>query len=122
MKTTTEVFREAAHQRVRKSVTDFLFDGPSETCKRFLNFISKYRDNLDNNYSDSKAQAFVRDSIRVSSLDVVVPSTKIMTTVYNIYIHPQAANPDALKRWREFIAAQKFHANIHGVGVRYAHP
>ena len=121
IKTTTEVLREAANQIVRRSITDFLFDKPSETSKRFRDFISTYRDNLSDAYSNSEAQAFVRDSVRVTSMDIVVPGTKILLTVYNVYIHPPTANPEVLKRWRDFIATQKYYADIYGVGIRYAH-
>ena len=59
--------------------------------------------------------------MRISSVDVIVPETKIMTTVYNVYIHPPTATPDLLKRWREFIQAQKFYADVNGVGIQYQH-
>ena len=122
MRTETEVLWEYTHQRVRRSVTDHLFDKPSDTSKHILDVISRYHNNLDEGYSKEEAQALIRNSVCVSSVDVIVPHTKIMTTVYNIYIHPLTTNPDLFKRWREFIEAQKFYADMNGVGVQYQHP
>ena len=119
MRTETDILRAQAHQKVRRSVADLLFDKPSDTSRRIAGFIKMYRDNLEATFTDDEARLFVRDSIAVSSLDVIVPNTRIKTTVYNIYIHPPSANPDILKRWRDFVSTQKYYANTSGVGVKY---
>lgn len=121
MRTDSEVLRERAHQQVRWSVISLLFDKPSDTSLRIGAFISQCRDNLEETLTDEQAKLIIRDSIRVSSLDVVVPGTNITTTVYNIYVHPPTTNANALTRWRGWIANQKFHAGVSGVGVKYQH-
>ena len=122
MKTDSEVLCECTHQRVRRSVTDLLFDKPSDVSLRIADFIRKFRDNLEDTYSDAEAHRFVRNSVLVKSLDVTVPGTRITTTVYNVYIHPPTVDPRLLEHWRKWIPDQKFHADTNGVGVRYQHP
>ena len=92
MRTETNVLRAQAHQKVRQSMVDLFFDKPLDTSRRIAGFIKMYRDNLDTASTDEEARLFVRDSIMVSSLDVIVPYTRIKTTVYNVYIHPPSAN------------------------------
>jgi hypothetical protein len=119
MKTDSEVLRERAHESVRRSVVNLLFETPSDTSKRIADFIKKFCDNIDNVHSNEEARRFIQNSVKVSSLDVTVPGTKITTTVYNVYAHPPSANPDICDRWRKWIANQKYHTRINGVGVKY---
>ncbi|KAF9783296.1 hypothetical protein BJ322DRAFT_1110179 [Thelephora terrestris] len=122
MRTETELLRAQAHHTVRRSVVDLLFDKPSDTSQCITDFVSRYRDNMATSFSNEEARTFVKQSVLIDSLDIVVPGTKMPSTVYNLYIHPPTANPDLLERWREFIAAQKFYAGINGVGVQYQFP
>jgi hypothetical protein len=122
MRTDSEMLRERAHQLVRWSIINLLFDKPSDTSLRIEVFINQCRDNVDETLTNEQAKLVIRDSIRVSSLDVTVPGTKITTTVYNVYIHPPTTNQTTLTRWRDWISSQKFHAGISGVGVKYQHP
>jgi hypothetical protein len=119
MKTDSELLRERAHERVRKSVASLLLEVQSDTSKRIADFVSKFRDNINDAYTNEEAKLFVRDSVRVSSLDVTVSGTKITMTVYNIYMHPPTANPDFCDRWRKWITNQRYHTGINGVGVKY---
>ena len=122
MRTETELLRERAHGRVKRSVIDMLFNVPSDTSKRIADYIAKFRDNLDETLSNDEARLFIRNSISVSSLDVIVPGTKDSATVYNIYIHPPTAIPNPLDVWRKFIAAQRYYADEYGMGVKYKFP
>lgn len=122
MRMETDILRAQAHQKVRRSVLDLLFDKPSDTSQRVAGFIKMYRDNLEASLTDNEAILFVKNSISVSSLDVVVLGTRIKTTVYNVYVHPPSANPEVLERWRKFVSTQKYYANMNGVGVKYRHP
>ena len=121
MRMETEVLREHVHHRVQRSVTNLLFDKPTDTSKCILHVITRYHDNLDETLSGEEARTFVRNSVCVSSMDVIVPETKIMTTIYNVYIHLPTATPDLLKQWREFIQAQKFYTDVNGVRIQYQH-
>ena len=47
MRTDSDLLRERANLRVRKSVTDLLFDTPSDTSQRVAEFIRQFRDNLE---------------------------------------------------------------------------
>ena len=122
MRTETEVLRDRAHGRVKRSVINTLFNIPSDTSQRIADYITRFRDNLDETLSDDEACHFIRDSISVSSLDIIVPGTKDSATVYNIYIHPPTAIPNPLNVWRNFIAAQRYYANEYGMGVKYKYP
>ncbi|KAF9783470.1 hypothetical protein BJ322DRAFT_1110359 [Thelephora terrestris] len=122
MRTETDVLRERAHERVRKSVTDTLFDKLSDTSRRTKSFVGLYRDNLDESLSNEEACCFVRDSVKVTSLDIYIPGVKIKATVYNVYIYPPTTDPKLLESWRPWIASQKYHADINGVGVKYKSP
>ncbi|KAF9780847.1 hypothetical protein BJ322DRAFT_1112242 [Thelephora terrestris] len=122
MRTDTDVLRDRTHQRVRKSVVDMLFNTPSDTQRRTTAFVGLYRDNLADSLSNEEACAFVSDSIRVTSLDIAMPKSGIHITVYNVYVHPPSADPELLKRWRQWVTGQKYHADINGVGMKYQHP
>jgi hypothetical protein len=119
MKTDSEVLRERAQESVRRSVVNLLFGTPSDTSKRIADFINMFRDNIDDTYSNEEARLFIQNSVKVSSLDVTVPGTKVTTTVYNVYAHPPLARPDIYDRWRKWIANQKYYTGINGVGVKY---
>ena len=119
MRTDSDLLRERANLRVRKSVTDLLFDTPSDTSQRVAEFIRQFRDNLEETLSDDEARLFVQNSVLVDSLDVIVPGTKVSITLYNVYIHPPTANLELFERWRRWVGGQKFYAGTSGVGIRY---
>ena len=108
-----------AHEQVNGSVLDLLFDKTSDTTNHIVSFINKYHDNISDSLSGDEAHLFIRNSVRVSSFEVTVPKIKIMTTVYNFYIHPPTAKPVPFASWRRFIGGQKFYADKYGMGVRY---
>ena len=122
MRTETDILRGQAHQKVRQSVIDLLFDKPSDTSQRVAGFIKMYHDNLESTLSEDEARLSVRSSITIDSLDVIVPNTRLKTTVYNVYIHPPSAIPEMLERWRQFVSTQKYYTNASGVGVKYRYP
>lgn len=122
MRTDSEYLRDVAENSVRHSVQDLLFNVPSDTSGRIRAWIRANRDNVRSDLSDDEAWVLIRGSVRVESLEVIVPTTRTMTTVYNVYLYPPTANPDRLGRWRSWIANQSFYAGNHGMGVRYQHP
>ena len=119
MRTDSELLMDRATEVVRKSVIDLLFDIPSDTSNRITRFISLYRDNLDASFSDAQARLFVRNSVKVKPLQVIVPGTKTSATIYNVYIYPPTTREDLLKTWRGWIAGQKYYADRNGVGRKY---
>ena len=121
MRTETEVLRSDAHHRVRQSVIDLLFDIPSDTSRRTRDFINLYHDNLEDSLTSEQAHLLVRDSVKVTSLDITIPNTRITAPVYNVYIHPPTAIPNLLERWRKWVQCQKYYAGKSGVGVKYPH-
>ena len=122
MRVDSEILKADAKLKVQRSVTDLLFDQPSNTLHRIAAFIRQNRDNIDGTLSDEEAIASIRNSVSVDVLEVIVPGTRAMTPVYNIYIRPPTANEERLDRWRKWIGVQKFHANNNGVGVKYQFP
>ena len=98
---------------------ELLFDKPSDTSNRVTSFIHRYHDNIGESLTKEEACCLIRNTVRVSSLDVTVPRSKITMTVYNLYIHPPTAKPTPLESWRRFVAGQKYYAGIYGVGVKY---
>ena len=120
-RTDSEALKDQAKRKVRQSVIQLLFDNPSGTSQRVEAFIRVNRDNVSNDLSDEEAQLFVRDSVRAEILEIIIPGTKTLAPIYNIYIHPPTTNQERLDRWRKWIASQKFHAGNYGVGVKYQH-
>ena len=88
LRTETDILREWAHQQVRNLVIELLFNKLSDTSNHVASFIHKYCDNISNSLLKEEACRLIHNTVQVSSLDVTVPRTKIMTTVYNLYIHP----------------------------------
>jgi hypothetical protein len=119
LRTDSELLRTRATDRVRQSATNLLFDTPSDTSRRIAAFIRMYRDNIPEDLSDDEARDFIRESVKVETLEIIVPGTKVPTSVYNVYIHPPTASKDRLDRWRQWVTTQKFYADIYGVGVKY---
>ena len=119
MRADSDFLKHLAKERVRKSVVDLLFDVASDTSQRIATFIRTNRDNIPDDLSDEAAQLFIRGSVRVEVLEIIVPGVRALTPVYNVYIYPPTANKERLDRWREWIAIQKYHASHNGVGVRY---
>ena len=105
--------------QVKVLIVNHLFDRTSDTTDHIANFISKYHDNVNSSLMGEEAWSFIRNSVRVSSLEVTVPKTKVTATVYNVYIYPLTAKPTPLESWRKFIAGQQFYAEIYGMGVKY---
>ena len=122
LKTDTEVLRERAHDRVRKSVVDLLFDKPSDTSLRIAEFIRKNHDNINEQLTGEDARLFIRNSVQVFAHSVVYPKKKITGPVYNVYIHPPTTDPALLKNWRDFITGLEYYAGIYGLGSRYEYP
>lgn len=118
----TDVLCERAHEQVQKSVVEHLFNKPSDDLILISKFIQRYCNNMSESLSTDEARLLIRNSVRIQSLEVVGPSTKVLTTTYNIYIHPPTAKRKPLKSWRGFITSLRFHAGIYGVGVIYKHP
>lgn len=105
LRTDTDYLRDVAHQRVRHSVINQLFDKPSDTSRRTIDFVHKFRDNLDGALTNEAALNLVRESTRVTSLDVTVPNVGVTMTVYNVYIHPPTAEPGLIGRWRKWLSS-----------------
>lgn len=101
---------------------DLLFNLPSDMSQHITTFIYTNRDNLPPALSEEDTYLLVRDSVRVKVLEIIVPSSKLLSPVCNIYIHPPTANTECFERWRKWISLQKFYANLHGVGVKYQNP
>jgi hypothetical protein len=95
------------------------FPGPLAPSERIAAFIRANRDNLQDELSDDAACLFVRNSVKVGVLQVIVPGTRTLVPVYTVYIYPPSAIQERLDRWRKWITLQKFYAGHHGVGVRY---
>ena len=119
MRTDSDFLKTLAEERVRKSVVDLLFDVPSDTSQRIGAFIRVNNDNLPDGRTEEAARIFIRNSVRVKTLEVYVPGIKALNPVYNIYMYPPTANTERLDRWREWTARLKFHAGPNGVGTRY---
>ena len=66
LRTDTEVLQERAHDQVRKSVVNLLFDKPSDTSQRIAEFIRKNNDNINKHLTGEDAWLFIRNSVRVS--------------------------------------------------------
>lgn len=92
MRTETEVLRERAHDRVRKSVVELLFDKLSDTSRLIAEFIRKYHNNID-----ERLTGVIHDSVQVSLQDVTRPILKITGPIYNVYIHPPTADSGLLE-------------------------
>jgi len=120
MKIETDGLKNQAAEKVRRSVMKTLFDDvDTEPRKKTEMFITANRDNIQSDLSTEEARLFVRDSVKVEVLEIIVPGRKILTPVYNIYIHPPTTNEELLGRWRTWASRQKYHAGNHGVGLRY---
>ena len=104
MRTDSEHLRDVAEDSVRHSVQDLLFNVPSDTSHRIHLWICANRDNVLGDLSDTEAWAFIRNLVKVESLEIIVPETKNLTTVYNVYLYPPSAIPDRLTTWRGWIA------------------
>ena len=101
----TDVLRERAHEQVKKSVVELLFDKPSEFPTLISKFIQRYRDNIDEALSKDEALQLIRSSVQVNSLEVISPDTKTPTITYNVYIHPPTAKPEPFKSWRGYLVS-----------------
>jgi hypothetical protein len=120
MRTETSELEEQAISTVRESVVNHLFNVPTETSARVKAFIRLYHDNIRDGLSEEQALNFVRESVRVQIIKVVIPGgTKTLTPIYGVYVHPPTAVPDLLRRWRQWIESQKYHAGRYGVGIKY---
>ena len=122
LRTDSDYLRGVAENSVRQSVQDLLFNVQSDTSRRIRAWIRANRDNVRSDLSDDEAWVLIRDLVKVKSLEVIVPETRALTPVYNVYLYPPTANSDRLGRWRGWIANQNFYAGNHGMGVRYQHP
>jgi len=100
-------------------VVNKLFDQESLTTHNVKSFLRANRDNLPPSFLEEQVLTYVRDSVRVEILQVIVPSTKVLTPVYNVYIYPPTRVPDRLAKWRKWITRQDFFAGDYGVGRRY---
>jgi len=120
MKIETDGLKDQAKEKVRRSVMKTLFDDVgTEPRKKVEAFITVNRDNIQADLTTEEARLFVRESVKVEILEIIVPGKKILTPVYNVYIHPPTTNEELLGRWRTWASRQKFHAGNHGVGLRY---
>ena len=122
LRTDMEVLWKRAHNQVRKSVVDLLFDKPSNTSQHIAEFIRKNNGNIDKHLTGEDARLFIRNSVWVNSLSVVYPVKKTTGLVYNVYIHPPTTDSVLFKRWRDFIAGLEFYAGIYGMGSKYENP
>ena len=119
--TDNEYQKDWAKTIVQRSVIRTLFDEDSETSKKVAGFIDKIRDNVPPHLSSSEAFQFIRETVKVDVLEVFVPGTRILTPVYNIYIHPPTQLEEGIKRWKNWIENQRFYAGRYGVGMKYNH-
>lgn len=122
LRTDSEILKTRAKQHVGQSIVNLLFDVPSDTSRRIAAFIRTNRDNLPEGLTGEEAISIIRGSVKVETLEVIVPGTRALTPVYNVYIYPPTATKERLDRWRQWIAVQKYHADIYGVGIKYQHP
>ena len=99
-----------------------LFDRTSNTSRRIMDYIAMFRDNLPDSLSNAEARDYIRDSVKVQHLQIRLPGGLGDAPLYSLYLHPPTAQPAALKRWRTFIAEQRFHAGNGGVGIKYDPP
>ena len=109
MTTDTEEEKDRAVEIVRRSVCDKLFDHGSTTAQHVRAFLSANRDNYPTSWTEERVWAFTRNSIQVGLLHVVVPTTKILTPVYNVYIYPPTRDPERLARWRKWVVKQTYY-------------
>ena len=77
------------------------------------------RDNFPTSWAEEQVGKYVQDSVKISVLHVIVPTTKVLTPVYNLFIFHPTRNPDSLLQWRRWIAKLSFFAGEYGVGERY---
>jgi hypothetical protein len=119
MRTETDELKEQAIATVRESVINLLFDVPSNTSGRVTAFIRLHHDNLRDGVSEDQARNAVKDSVRVTMIEVIVPGTRTKIPIYGVYIHPPTAIPDLLKRWRQWVEGQRYYTTRNGVGVKY---
>jgi hypothetical protein len=123
MRTETSELEEQAISTVRESVVNHLFNVPTETSARVKAFIRLYHDNIRDGLSEEQALNFVRESVRVQIIKVVIPGgTKTLTPIYGVYVHPPTAVPDLLRRWRQWIESQKYHAGDMELGSSISSP
>lgn len=118
-RTDTEHLKECARDAVRNIVIRTLFIDDTAFKRGLENFIFKHRDNIPSSLSHPEAVTFIRNSVKITSFEVVVPKVSIRAMIYNVYIHPPTKNVADIEVWKSSIMRQRFYAGKYGVGTRY---